>query len=214
MTPEELARRYPKLYHVTAPGAWQTISKLGLRPACELVELFGNKESRSAGLTTSRRPKEVPLEHPVHGTAILNDNLPLSERALASCLDDGLSPPDWLRMLNERVFFWAETSGLDSLLGAKMNRNRRRDVLVFDTLALARTHVERIEISPINSGSTIRKPARRGLATFTPLMAKSYSAWQQQRGGRDRIREVVVRGGILDIERYFLGLLPDKLRVA
>ena len=31
-----------------------------------------------------------------------------------------------------------------------------------------------IEICPINSGSTIRKPARRGLKTFTPLGALPY----------------------------------------
>lgn len=204
MTPEELAQRHPKLYHVTSPGAWKQIQARGLLPAARLVDLLEPDESRRILLTTTRRPTEALLEHPVHGRAILNDNLPLSERALASCLDDGLTPRDWLRMLNDRVFFWASEDGLDRLLGAKMNRGRRRDVLVFDTCRLARVHAERIEISPINSGSTIRRPARRGLTTFTPLLAKSYREWQQQRGRRDRIVEVVVRDGVPDIERYFL----------
>lgn len=211
MTPEELASRHPKLYHVTSPGAWKAIARHGLWSTAKLVELF---EDRRAELTTARRPTEVRLEHPAHGTAILNDNLPLRERALASCLDDGLSPRDWVRMLNERVFFWADTSGLDSLLGARMNRGRQRDVLVFDTLRLVQAHAQRVEITPINSGSTLRKPARRGLTTFTPILSVGYGEWQRQRGMRDRIREVIVRGGIPDIERYFCGFLPARSHMA
>jgi hypothetical protein len=203
MTPQELAARHPKLYHVTRPGTWEAISTLGLMPAVALLERFEGNEQRRMDLATKRRPTEVELAHPAHGTVILNDNLPLSERALAACLDDGLTPPDWLRMLNERVFFWVDESRVAGLLGAKINRTRSREVLVFDTLGLASAHAERVEISPINSGSTLRKPARRGLATFTPMLAKSYREWQRQRGGNDRIVEVTVRGGVRDIKRYF-----------
>jgi hypothetical protein len=206
MTPEALAVLHPRLYHVTTPGAWDAISKRGLIPASALLALFDVDVVRQAALTTARRPREVRIEHPVYGTAILNDNLPLSERALASCLDDGLRPQDWFGLLNARVFFWAGANGLDRLLGARMNRNRPREVLIFDTLSLARAHAERIEISPINSGSTIRKAARRGRTTFTPLLAKSYPEWQRQRGKRDRILEVVVNGSVPDIADHFVGI--------
>jgi hypothetical protein len=205
MSPEDLAARHPKLYHVTAPGAWASIAKLGLLPASTLLHLFAVDEARHLQLTTTRRPQEVRLHHPLHGTAILNDNLPLSERALAACLDDGLQPQDWLSLLNQRVFFWADPSGVARLLGARMNRARPRTVLIFDTLGLVRAHAERMEISPINTGATIRKPARRGLTTFTPLLAKSYTAWQQQRGQRDKILEVTVNGGVPDIASYSIG---------
>jgi hypothetical protein len=203
MTPEELASRHPRLYHVTRPGAWEAISRFGMLPALALLEHFEENQQRRMDLVTKRRPKEVELAHPAHGTVILNDNLPLSERALAACLDDGLTPQDWFRMLNERVFFWVDEGRVAGLLGAKMNRARSREVLVFDTLGLVSAHAERVEISPINSGSTLRKPARRGLATFTPLLAKSYREWQRQRGGNDRVVEVTVRGGVRDIKRYF-----------
>jgi uncharacterized protein DUF7002 len=202
MTPEELASRHPKLYHVTRPGAWEAISTFGLMPASALLERFEEDQQRRIDLATRRRPAEVELAHPAHGTMILNDNLPLSERALAACLDDGLTPQDWLRMLNERVFFWVDESRVARLLGARMNRARSREVLVFDTLGLVSAHAARVEISPINSGSTLRKPARRGLATFTPVLAKSYREWRRQRGGNDRIVEVTVRGGVADIKRY------------
>jgi len=206
VTPEELAARHPRLYHVTSPGAWASISRLGLLPASALLELFEVEAARRRALTTARRPAEARIEHPALGVAILTDNLPLSERALAGCLDDGLTPQDWLRLLNARVFFWADADGLARLLGARTNRRRRREVLTFDTLGLARAHADRVEISPINSGSTIRKPARRGLATFTPLLAKGYADWRRQRGGRDRILEVVVRGGVPDIARYLVDI--------
>ena len=204
MTPEDLAGLHPRLYHVTAPGAWASIARHGLLPASALLDLFEVDAARRADLTTRRRPAEIRLEHPAHGTAVLSDNLPLSERALAACLDDGLAPRDWLNLLNDRVFFWADLDGLARLLKARINRGRPREVLVIDTLGLARAHAGRVEVSPINSGSTLRRPARRGRATFAPLSAMSYAEWRRRRGGRDRILEVVVRGGVADIARHLL----------
>jgi len=204
VTPEELAAIKPRLFHVTTPGAWDRIATQGLLSTAALLALHEVDAERREALTTRRRPSEVAVPHPVHGMAVLNDNLPLSERALEGCLDDGLSPADWLRMLNQRVFFWADEAGLQRLLGARMNRSRVREVLVFDTLSLARAVAERMELSPINSGATIRKPARRGLSTFTPLNAMDYATWRRGRGGRDSIVEVVVREGVPDIAQHLI----------
>ena len=63
-------------------------------------------------------------------------------------------------------------------------------------------YAEKMELCPINSGSTIRKPARRGLETFTPLTALPYKDWQKKRGKKDKILEVTVLEGIADIEEY------------
>jgi hypothetical protein len=202
MTPEELAALHPRLFHVTTPGAWPSIARHGLLPSAALAELFGIAPADRAAMLRTRRPTEVTLRHPVHGQAVLNDNLPLSERALAACLDDGLSPADWLGMLNARVFFWADEQGVARLLNARMNRARPREVLEVDTLSLARAHADRTELCPINSGATIRRPARRGLGTFTPLGAMAYRDWQRRRGGRDTILEVVVRGAVPDIAAH------------
>ena len=204
VTPEELAARHPRLFHVTTPGSWPLIARHGLLPAAALLELFEVEPARREALVARRRPASVPIRHPVHGEAAITDNVPLSEAALARCLDDGLTPADWLRMLNARVFFWADRARLDGLLNARLNRGRARDVLTFDTLGLARAHAARMEICPINSGSTIRKPARRGLTTFTPLSAMEYRDWQRRRGGRDVIVEVTVRGGVPDAARHLV----------
>ena len=212
MTPKELAARHPLLYHVTTPGAWASIARLGLLSPSTLLRLFETDAARLLELTTKRRPAEVHIAHPTHGTAVLNDNLPLSETALAGCLDDGLTAGDWLGILNARVFFWADANGLARLLEARINRGRPREVLAFDTLGLARAHAERIEISPINSGSTIRRPARRGRATFTPLVATGYAEWRRQRGQRDRILEVVVRDGVPDIADHLVSISTSGMR--
>lgn len=202
MSPEELAERHPRLFHVTEPGAWPSIARLGLLSTRRLLDLFEVGAERRLALETRRRPDAVALEHPEHGRVLLNDQRPLSESALRRCLDDGLEPADWIGMLNDRVFFWADQSGLDRLLSARMNRARPRAILVVDTLSLARAHAGRIEICPINSGATMRRPARRRLGTFTPLEAMSFAAWRRKRGQRDSIVEVMVRDGVSDIERH------------
>lgn len=204
MTPEDLSARHPRLYHVTEPDAWTQIETLGLLCTSRLLDLFEIEATERTRLERRRRPAPVPLTHPRLGRVVLNDQMPLREEALERCLDDSLTPGDWLAMLNARVFFWASEEGLARMLGARMNRTRPRDVLVFDTLSLARTHGAQMEVCPINSGSTIRRPARRGLGSFTAIGEMSYRDWTRKRGGRDRILEVTLKGGVEDIASHLV----------
>jgi hypothetical protein len=204
VTPEELSARHPRLFHVTGAGAWESIRTRGLLSTSRLLDLFEVSGERRAQLERARRPAAVPLHHPVHGTAVLTDQLPMTEAALARCLDGGLVPADWLALLNRRVFFWSDEGGLDRLLKARANRGRALEVLVVDTLPLVRAYADRVELSPINTGATMRRPARRGPETFTPLGALSYDAWSRRRGKRDAVLEVTVLDGVPDVERYVL----------
>ncbi|MEM6683550.1 MAG: hypothetical protein AAF607_15055 [Pseudomonadota bacterium] len=204
MTPEELSDLHPRLYHVTAPDAWPMIKQHGLLSTATVLDLLEVDEPLRSQIAQRCRPEPVPLPHPNHGQIVINDNKPMSEKALAKCLDDGLTPQEWLTILNNRVFFWSTQAGLNRLLGARMNQGRKRLVLTLDTLKLARAYADRIEICPINSGSTIRKPARRGLRTFAPLLAQPYREWQKQRGQRDKILEVTVLGQIPDVDAYII----------
>ncbi|OJW47576.1 MAG: hypothetical protein BGO67_04310 [Alphaproteobacteria bacterium 41-28] len=210
MTAEELAERHPRLYHVTEPGAWESIRQKGLLSTTSMLDLFEIKDPSRATIEGKRRSSAVLLEHPNHGRVIINDNVPLNEKALEKCLNENLTPADWLRILNARVFFWANEEGLNRLLGARHNRNRSREVIVVDTLSLAKAHAERIELCPINSGSTLRKPARRGLDTFTPMLQYSYNDWRKLRGRRDQILEIVVRDHVLDIGQHMVEVLRIK----
>ena len=207
MTPEELAERHPRLYHLTSPEAVRGILRHGLLPTSGLLSLFEIPAEERSRIECARRPASMQLTHPVHGRATITDNLPLSMTALSSCLDDRMSPVDWLRALNRRVFFWADQDGLSRLLGARLNRDRERVVLVLDTLSLAQRYAEHIELSPINSGATVRRAARRGITTFTPMRLHSYEAWRRLRGRRDRILEVTVVAGIADIAEHLVEIL-------
>jgi hypothetical protein len=204
MSPEDLTTRHPRLYHVTDSDALPGIMRHGLLPTSRLLSLFEVAPADRPAIEKKRRTASVTLSHPVHGRAIITDNLPLSEAALVTCLDDGLTPSDWLAMLNKRVFFWADQEGLRRHIGAKLNRDRDRLVLVLDTLSLTRRYRELTELAAINTGSTIRRPARRGRSTFTPLHLYSYLTWQRLRGGRDRIREVTVSGGVVPLTDHLI----------
>ncbi len=204
MTPEELATRHPRLYHVTEPGAWKDIKQNGLLSTTRLLDLFEVDKEKRTIIETKRRPSSLVIEHSRYGKAIINDNLPLNEKSLTNCLDHGLTPADWLRILNSRVFFWSSQDGLDRLIGARLNRNRAREILVVDTLTLAKAYADHIELCPINSGATIRKAARRGLSTFSPLGQYSFKEWSRLRGQRGHIREITVRDAVPDIANYIL----------
>lgn len=214
MTPEDLAALHPRLYHVAACDALEGIRGHGLLSTSRLLDLFGTPADQREAIERRRRPASVALQHPVHGKAVITDNIPLSETALAACLDDGLTPADWLRMLNGRVFFWPDERSLAGLLGARANAGAAKRVLVFDTLGLARRHAAAIELAAFNTGNTRRRPVRRGLATFTPLLRHGYGEWRRLRGRLDVIREVTVVGGVADaadhlVDDYLITGGPD-----
>ncbi|MDZ4323201.1 MAG: hypothetical protein U1A05_03845, partial [Alphaproteobacteria bacterium] len=180
------------------------IKQNGLLSTTRLLDLFEIDKEKRIIIEEKRRPSSLVIEHSRYGRAIINDNLPLNEKSLANCLDHGLTPADWLRVLNSRVFFWASKEGLDRLLGARLNRNRVREILVVDTLSLAKAYADHIELCPINSGATIRKAARRGLNTFSPLGHYSFNEWSRLRGQRDHIHEITVRDAVPDIANHIL----------
>ena len=201
MTPEELAFKHPRLYHITSPNSWPLIKLLGL---CSAQSLMQQLEPQKSYLLKQRRSDSIVIHHTDLGQAVLTDQRPLSVKALTRCLDNELAPQDWLTELNRRVFFWADRSGAERLLKAKTNRHRARNVLIFDTYRLACDYAEYIQLSAINTGSTIRKPARRGLATYTPMLKHSYAEWRKLRGGNDKILEVTLTCTLHKPDRYLV----------
>jgi hypothetical protein len=208
VTPEELAAIHPRLYHTTDAANLEGILRHGLLSTSRILDLFGRSVAERDAFVRQRRRDRVRLEHPDGDVAVITDNSPLHEGNLARCLDDGLTPPDWCAKLNERVFFWVDEASLHRLLHAAASRDRDRLVLVFDTRLLAQVYAAQIELSPINSGSSVRKPARRGHTTFTPLLQHSYEAWRRLRRDTgekitlDTIREVTVLDGIDNVEPF------------
>lgn len=116
MTPEELAARHPCLYHITAPGAGESIKQKGLLSTSCILDLYNIQGASRVNIELHRRPSEITLEHAQYGRIVINDNIPLTESALAKCLEDDLTPSDWLRLLNARVFSGLVSKVLSAIL--------------------------------------------------------------------------------------------------
>ncbi len=209
MTPVELAKKHPRLFHVTKASAWPSIAKHGLLSTKSLLELFEIPAVRAFELLTQKRLDPTPLGHHIYGKAILSDNRPLNEKCLADCLDDGLTPKEWLLMLNARVFFFTSKMHAERLLKAESNRESQKLLLIVDTLKLAESYTDHIEICPFNSGTANpRSVPRRGMSTFSPLIKYTHQEWSSLRSNHkksnDSIREVTVLGEVADVEKYLI----------
>lgn len=208
MTADELIARHPRLYHLTTPGAWEVIRLHGLLSTEQLLRRAGLSDAEvQARIRRKREAREV-LEPTRIGRLVLNDNRPIHMGKLARCLDDGLSAEDWLAQLNRRVFFWVKEARMKGLDAAAINRTDPRELLVLCTASVVAACGARIEIAPINTGNTQRKPARRGRSTFTPVGAMPYVRWQRLRrehkSSPDVVVEVTVLGAVPDVESHLI----------
>ncbi len=163
---ERLIRRYPRLYHMAHDGSWPSIQQHGLLSTTALLDLFEIGGDRRVAIESNWRGASVLIDHPVHGQAVIRDQLPLRPDLLARCLHDRMTPAEWYRTLNARVFFWVTEANLNVLLGAKAYRNHAQTVLTVDTRRLLERQLPEVQLSSINSGSIIRGGAARGKATF------------------------------------------------
>ena len=140
---------------------------------------------------TVRIPAAGP--HPAHGFAFVRDQRPLDPTALAGCLTGGMTPADWYRTLNRRVYLWPGRDRLDRMLSVYA-ASADQAVLEIDAAELCRRHGPRIELSHINSGFASKRypPARRGPATFVPLADYAWST-------RNAVAEVTVPYAVPDV---------------
>lgn len=198
MKASEIAENYPLLYHMAEAGSWDSISRHGLLSTRSLIDLFEVDGAARDAILRHRRPASVRLEHPVHGEAVVRDQIPLSESRLAACLTD-MTLEEWLDALNSRVFFWLDEGHLETLLGARAYRDAEHDVVTVDTSLLLDRYAERVTLSPINSGATLYTPPRRGRNTFLSIADYPFDERRRARGLGNAIVELAVDGGVSDI---------------
>jgi hypothetical protein len=195
----ELLRDCPVLHHMAARGAWPSILAHGLLSTSALLDLHGVAGEAREAVESARRPEEVALEHPVLGRAVIRDQKPLDEAGLRRCLGDGLTPVDWYRLLNRRVFLWPSRARLLRLLDARPYRGEAHEVIELDAARVVAACRARITLSAINSGATRPFPVARGLATFLPIEAYPYAYWRARRPRGERVVELAVEHGVPDI---------------
>jgi hypothetical protein len=198
MEPELLIKKFPRLYHMADKDAWPSIQRHGLLSTTALLDLFEvNGEQRTA-LESKHRPECVVIHHPLHGAAVIRDQKPMDDKGLTRCLT-GVSPKEWYEILNRRTFFWLTEDRLGRLLSAGAYRHKQHCVLTVDTRVLVERHLDRITLSPRNSGCTKPMPHPRGRDCFLPVPEYPYEAWSRKRHKKDAVVELAVDYSVPDI---------------
>jgi hypothetical protein len=203
---------FPRLYHVTDGGAWPSVRTQGLLSTSALLDLYGVQGPARSAFESERRPTGMILKGDGLPDALLRDQSPMSEKALIGCLD-GMTPREWYRSLNAKVFFWTSMQRLQRLLTAKAGRDVAQLVLTVDTRSLVTTHRDRVLLSGMNAGSTIRRPLLRGPRTFLPIADFPYEERRRTRSPSDALVEFVVEGAVPDIMDHLVAVEeigPDR----
>lgn len=197
---EELIGDHPSLYHMAEDGSWPTIREHGLMSTSailDFVELQGEERNQ---IESTRRPDSILLNGERNTAFAIRDQKPMADSSLVRCLEDGLSPSDWYRILNERTFFWLARQRLDKLLCAGTYAMSRHDVLVIDTRSLIQAHHGAITLSPMNSGNTRPYAHPRGLQTFLPIAQYPYADRKRRR--LEVVVELAVDYSVPDIQEH------------
>lgn len=204
MTPdelEELLAHCPTLYHMAERDSWPSIREHGLLSTTALLDRFKITGQDRNSIEAERRANSVQIEEGIN-RAIIRDQLPMDDKGLLRCLQDGLAPPDWYRTLNNKVFFWLTQERLERLLNAGPYRAQEHDVLVVDARALVVGYADKIWFCPINSGCTKPFPHPRGNKTFQRILQYPYSHWRSKRTRGERVVELAVDYAVPDIAKF------------
>jgi hypothetical protein len=200
ITADEFIHHYPLLYHMAEAQSWPSIRKNGLLSTTALLDLFQVRGELRRSLESKHRPESVEIRHAKYGVAVIRDQKPMRERALAECLV-GMTPEQWYRTLNRHVFFWVAPHRLENLLRARAYRDRTHTVITVDTGRLFEFHRPNLRLSPINSGSTIYNPRPRGANTFQRIADYPFEDRRKARGLANAVAELAVQYAVPDISQ-------------
>jgi hypothetical protein len=198
----QLLKDCPTLYHMAACGSWPSIRKNGLMSTSALLDHYKISDDKRLEIEARRRPKSIVLENRNLGHATIRDQLPMDDKGLKRCLQDALTPEDWYRSLNAKVFFWLTRQRLLRLLGAGTYRLQEHDVLELDAASLVSTYSDQIWFCPINSGCTKPFPHPRGSSTFARITDYPYADWKTRRPRGERVVELAVDYSVPDAAQY------------
>ncbi len=191
---EEVLSDCPTLYHMAQRGSWPAIRERGLLSTTALLDLYGIEGKDREKIEVCHRPNSVEISAARLPSAVIRDQIPMSDKALNKVLPAHLQPSDWYSILNSRVFFWLTEDRLHRLLQAGAYRDHEHDVLEVDTRSLLEAHRARVCFCPYNSGSTVMNPVARDESTFARIEDYPYSEWRRKRKRGER---VVIGGAIL-----------------
>lgn len=170
MRPEQFLNRCKVICHVGPAGVWDQIAKHGFRTAEQLIlEADLSPQERQALLSQPRR-ESVTLR--VRGEdVILRDQAPLFARKdLKSSLDGSVDVSDWIKLLNRRVYFFADEAAMQKFRDKYVQLTGAQDVIWLSPLKVLETEEIAMELSSQNTGAIVRRSSPENSAdTFIPL---------------------------------------------
>jgi hypothetical protein len=200
--PALLAKLHPTVYHMAEDGTWPSICQRGLLSTQAIVDLYQpSADVREQILSTVRRDK-IKLTNAGLGEMTIRDQRPA--KFLKDCMNDGVSPQDYLDALNGRVFFWLRLSRLTRLLNARLYRHSRHTALHVDTAGLVGAYSGRVQLAPYNTGSMhVPNAPSRGTEVFTDVADYPYEQWLAKRGrSGEPVVELTISYAIPDIAKF------------
>jgi hypothetical protein len=207
---EELIADCPTLYHMAERGSWASIKERGLLSTSALLDHYAIQEPHRSVIERQHRPVGIELRANGLPTAVVRDQIPMSDSGLRRCLPARLQPSDWYELLNKKVFFWLTEARLHRLTAAKAYRDREHDVLELDTRSLVEAHRNAIWLCPINSGCTKPMPHPRDETVFARIPDYPYEHWRSKRAKGERVVELSVDYSVPDIHRHIRRVISKR----
>lgn len=201
MDVEKLIELYPRLYHMAEAGTWPSIKQRGLMSASAVLDHFGVRGRARDGYETAQRREKMTVLPGQPDQIVLRDQKPMPPERLEAALIDGTMPAQWYKLINEKVFFWAEERRLLGLLGARAYRHLEHDVLTIDSAPFIHAYAERIWLCRMNSGNTWPMPHARGIDVFQRI--PNYPTNTRGKPVK-QVVELVVDYCVPDIARYVI----------
>lgn len=197
-----LARLYPTAYHMAEDGSWPSIRDRGLLSTKAIVDLYQPNDQVKADILAVVRRKKITLTRNGLPDVTIRDQLPA--KFLNACLEEGVTPQEYLDALNGRAFFWLSRERLMKLLQAQQYRNLRQTVLHVDTSALLNAYPDRVQLAPYNTGSMhVPTAPKRGPGVFSDLADYPYDEWARRRGrSGEPVVELTIDYAVPDISEY------------
>lgn len=188
-----------RVFHLADAQNWPSIGCEGLHSTAVLIERAGLSDEDSQPYQAYRsRGMRLP------SGVLIRDQRPMPPSALLRCLDAGISPEAWYRLVNSKVFFWPCIERLHRHLAACSERPQT--VIAVDSRRLLRRYGHAASITPFNVGNARRRPAPRGMRTFVPLDVWLATRWASEAkpgcSGRSQNHppaEIAIEGSVPDL---------------
>lgn len=204
---DDFIRLYPRVFHMAADGSWPAIRARGLLSTAALLDAWEVPATTRAKLLREQRYDSVTIEHPELGTAVVRDQRPLHIPSLEDALVD-MSVAEWLETLNSRVYFFVQPERLQTLLTARLYRDRPCIVLTLDTASLLSEHEDSAELCAINSGfARPHSKAPRGSTTFQPIASYEHPVRTVARSRRKwDVAELCIQDRVAGVEKHLVSV--------